>query len=61
MGHPFEYTTRAKHDITPAEVDAFAAIGVHRLLLDVGSAAYNGLSTVVSRIERIGRELVDVQ
>jgi probable F420-dependent oxidoreductase len=61
MGHPFEYTTRAKHDISPAEVEAFAAIGVHRLLLDVGSAAYNGLSTVVSRIERIGRELVNVQ
>jgi probable F420-dependent oxidoreductase len=61
MDHPFEYTTRAKHDITPAEVEAFAAIGVHRLILDVGSAANNGLSSVVSRIERIGKELVDVQ
>jgi probable F420-dependent oxidoreductase len=61
MGHPFEYSTRAPHDITPAEVEAFEAIGVHRLILDVGAATYNGLSTVVSRLERIGKELVQVQ
>ena len=61
MDHPFEYTTRARHDIAPAEVEGFASIGVHRLILDVGSKAYDGLSTVVSRIERIGRELAAVQ
>jgi hypothetical protein len=61
MGHPFEYSTRAPHDITRAEVEAFEAIGVHRLILDVGAATYNGLSTVVSRLERIGKELVQVQ
>jgi probable F420-dependent oxidoreductase len=61
MDHPFEYTTRAMHDISPAEVQAFAASGVHRLILDVGSADFDGLSTVVSRIERIGREVVEVR
>ena len=59
--HSFEYTTRALHDISRAEVQAFASIGVDRLVLDVGSAANDGLSTVVSRIERIGREMVDPQ
>jgi hypothetical protein len=61
MDHPFEYTTRARHDIAPAEVEGFTSVGVHRLILDVGSKAYDGLSTVVSRIERIGRELAAVQ
>jgi alkanesulfonate monooxygenase SsuD/methylene tetrahydromethanopterin reductase-like flavin-dependent oxidoreductase (luciferase family) len=61
MGHPFEYTTRAKWGISKAEVDAFAAAGVDRLVLDVGSDAYDGLSTVMTRIERIGRDLVDSQ
>jgi probable F420-dependent oxidoreductase len=57
----FEYTTRAPHDVSLADVAAFAAIGVDRLVLNVGSAANDGLSTVVSRIERIGREVVDLQ
>jgi probable F420-dependent oxidoreductase len=61
LDHPFEYTTRAKHDITPTEVEAFASSGVDRLILDVGSKAYDGLSTVIARIERIGRELVGVR
>jgi hypothetical protein len=59
--HPFEVTTRAMYDVSLAEIQAFASIGVDRLILDVGSAAINGLSTVVSRIERIGREVVDLQ
>jgi probable F420-dependent oxidoreductase len=57
----FEVTTRARHDVSLAEIGAFASIGVNRLVLDVGSAANDGLATVVSRIERIGRELVDTQ
>lgn len=59
--HPFEYTTRAPHDISPAQVEAFAGVGVHRLILDVGSATFDGLSAVVSRIEGIGRRLGSVQ
>lgn len=55
---PFEYTTRAPWDITVAQVESFKAAGVDRLLLDVGSAAAVGLGTVVTRLERIGRELV---
>ncbi|MDT3444936.1 TIGR03619 family F420-dependent LLM class oxidoreductase [Pseudofrankia sp. BMG5.37] len=61
MDHPFEYTTRAPHDISPAQVEEFAAIGVHRLVLDVGSAAFDGLSVVVSRLEKIGKQLVSAQ
>jgi len=61
MDHPFEYTTRAMHDISVAAIQAFASVGVHRLILDVGSAAIDGLATVVSRTERIGREVVDLQ
>lgn len=57
-GRPFEYTTRAPWDVTAAQVEAFRAVGVDRLILDVGSAAVNGLGIVVSRLERIGRELV---
>ena len=60
MDKPFEYTTRATSDISPAEVTAFAEIGVHRLLLDVGSAATDGIDTVLSRIERIGRDLAGI-
>jgi probable F420-dependent oxidoreductase len=60
MDKPFEYTTRATSDISPAEVTAFAEIGVHRLLLDVGSAATDGIDTVPSRIERIGRDLAGI-
>jgi alkanesulfonate monooxygenase SsuD/methylene tetrahydromethanopterin reductase-like flavin-dependent oxidoreductase (luciferase family) len=55
---PFEYTTRAPWDISPAQLESFRACGVHRLVLDVGSAAVHGLGTVVSRVERIGRDLV---
>jgi len=61
MDKPFEYTTRAKSDISLAEATAFAEIGVHRLLLDVGSAATDGIDTVLSRIERIGRDLVGIR
>src|SRR3954454_25342447 len=61
MEKPFEYTTRATSDISPAEVTAFAEIGVHRLLLDVGSAATDGIDTVLSRIERIGRDLAGIR
>src|SRR4051812_23731873 len=61
MDKPFEYTTRAKSDISLAEVTAFAEIGVHRLLLDVGSAATDGIDTVLSRIERIGRDLAGIR
>jgi probable F420-dependent oxidoreductase len=60
MDKPFEYTTRATSDISPAEVTAFAEIGVHRLLLDVGSAATDGIDTVLSRIERISRDLAGI-
>jgi probable F420-dependent oxidoreductase len=60
MDKPFEYTTRATSDISPAEVTAFAEIGVDRLLLDVGSAATDGIDTVLSRIERIGRDLAGI-
>ena len=60
MDKPFEYTTRATSDISPAEVTAFAEIGVHRLLLDVGSAATDGIDTVLSRIERIGRDMAGI-
>jgi probable F420-dependent oxidoreductase len=60
MDKPFEYTTRATSDISPAEVTAFAEIGVDRLLLDVGSAATDGIDTVLSRIERISRDLAGI-
>ena len=60
MDKPFEYTTRATSDISPAEVTAFAEIGVDRLLLDVGSAATDGIDTVLSGIERIGRDLAGI-
>jgi probable F420-dependent oxidoreductase len=58
---PFEYTTRAPWNISADAVEAFGEAGVDRLVLDVGSATYNGLSTVVQRIERIGNDLVEVQ
>jgi probable F420-dependent oxidoreductase len=61
LDRPFEYTSRAPWDISPAGVAAFGAAGVHRLVLDAGSAAYDGLSTVLQRIERIGNDLVEVQ
>jgi probable F420-dependent oxidoreductase len=60
LEHSFECTTRAPHDLPLADFHAFGSIGIDRLILDVGSAAYDGLSTVVSRIEKIGRELVDL-
>jgi probable F420-dependent oxidoreductase len=61
IDQPFEFTTRAPHNITSAQVEGFAAAGIDRLILDVGSAGYNGLSTVVKRIERIGKDLVGVE
>lgn len=59
LDKPFEITTRAPWDISIAEFDRFRAIGVDRLVLDVGSAFNDGLSEVLTRLERIGRDIVD--